>query len=459
MRAKKCSNKSSNPQNQRGVALLILLLIFGAGAMYVLLRGLNQSNLQIERDKITERALAQAKEALIGYAISRPLNSFGISVRPGDLPCPDMNNDGSAEGSCGNASGSTGQSNRLGRLPWKTLNLPDLRDGYGERLWYAVSNNFKNNSRHMPLNSNIYGTITVRNNVGNIIHDGSLPSAALAVIFSAGPPLKRENSTSTQDRSCNGGTNCAEAPCTVSSGSPNCNPRNYLDSALGEDNADFVDSNNNNGFILGEIRDNQRNVIVNDRLVVISYEELMPRIEQRVAAEARDCLIIYAARANNAGRYPWAVNSANLSYGDEAGRYFGRFPMTMDATRSTSANMENTWAGADCSIISGAPWWVDNQWNELVFYSVAPAFAPLSPAAPPSCGSCLTVSKTGQNLGGKQFVIALSGRALNGQSRTTSAQKQLAANFLEAPDIISPNQNFLHAQPTNSFNDQVQSYP
>jgi hypothetical protein len=25
---------------------------------------------------------------------------------------------------------------RMGRLPWKTLRLPDLRDGHGERLWY-----------------------------------------------------------------------------------------------------------------------------------------------------------------------------------------------------------------------------------------------------------------------------------------------------------------------------------
>jgi hypothetical protein len=32
-----------------------------------------------------------------------------------------------------------GQAERLGRLPWKTLGLPDLRDGDGERLWYAVS--------------------------------------------------------------------------------------------------------------------------------------------------------------------------------------------------------------------------------------------------------------------------------------------------------------------------------
>ena len=33
-----------------------------------------------------------------------------------------------------------------GRLPWKTLAIPDLRDGAGERLWYAVSVRFKRNN-------------------------------------------------------------------------------------------------------------------------------------------------------------------------------------------------------------------------------------------------------------------------------------------------------------------------
>lgn len=438
---------------------MILLLIVGVGSMYFLLRGLNQNNLQSKRDKITEQVLAQAKEALIGYAISRPLNAFGSAVRPGDLPCPDMNNDGTAEGACGNAAGSTGQSNRLGRLPWKTLNLPDVRDAYGERLWYAVSNHFKNNSRYTPLNSDTSGTITVRNNSGNIIHDGSTATGAIAVIFSAGPPLKRENAPSVQNRSCNGAADCAAAACTVSSGSPNCDPRNYLDSALGEDNADFVDGNRNNGLILGEVRDNQGSTIVNDRLAIVTYEDLMPKIEQRVGAEVRSCLTRYASQPNNGGRLPWAANSSDLSYADTTGQYFGRLPSSMSATSSANTSMSSTWSGAACSIVAGAPWWVDNQWNELVFYAVAPAFAPVTPATPPACGSCLTVSKSGQTLGGKQFVVAVSGKALNIQSRTTAAQKRSPANYLETPNVTSPNQFFLHGQPSNSFNDQVQYYP
>ena len=48
-----------------------------------------------------------------------------------------------AEATCGSLAGNVGQDQRLGRLPWKTLGLPDLRDGYAERLWYAVSTRYK----------------------------------------------------------------------------------------------------------------------------------------------------------------------------------------------------------------------------------------------------------------------------------------------------------------------------
>ena len=62
---------------------------------------------------------------------------------PGYLPCPDTDGDGWAEATCGSLDGASGQASRLGLLPWKTLGLPDLRDGYGERLWYAVSSKYK----------------------------------------------------------------------------------------------------------------------------------------------------------------------------------------------------------------------------------------------------------------------------------------------------------------------------
>ena len=82
----------------------------------------------------TEAALAAARDALIGYAASYPDQHAGRHG-PGYLPCPDRNGNGSPNTPCPRKS--------LGRLPWRRLGLHDPRDGAGERLWYALADNFR----------------------------------------------------------------------------------------------------------------------------------------------------------------------------------------------------------------------------------------------------------------------------------------------------------------------------
>jgi hypothetical protein len=91
------------------------------------------------------RPAGLAREALLGFAATyrnkeHPNADFGY------LPCPDLDGDGSSE-TCGGQ----GQTS-VGRLPYLTLNLPDLRDGSGECLWYAVSGSFKNNPKADAVN-------------------------------------------------------------------------------------------------------------------------------------------------------------------------------------------------------------------------------------------------------------------------------------------------------------------
>src|SRR5258706_7613436 len=162
---------------QRGVALIIvvLLLLIGIGAaLFAFIRPASQA---IERDKVTAAALAQAKAALIGYAASDP-------NQPGVLPCPDNDNDGSADSPCG-ATGVTA----VGRFPWKTVGLADLRDGSGECLWYAVSANFKNSGPSAPaiVNSESVGTLTINDIGGTPLYSGS--NAVLAIVFAPGTTL------------------------------------------------------------------------------------------------------------------------------------------------------------------------------------------------------------------------------------------------------------------------------
>lgn len=411
---------------QRGAALMIMLVIMVMGAATFLVSSFNSSVLQVGRDKITADALAQAKEALISYAASVTLTPSG-SKRPGDLPCPDTNNDGLAESSCGNASGSTGQNMRLGRLPWKTLGLPDLRDSSGERLWYAVSNNFKNNTRTALLNSDTPGTITVFASAGNILYNGdtTVGTGAVAVIIAPGDTLQRTDKTTPQDRSITG----------INA------PENYLDIALGEDNANFVDGSSTNGFIQGRIKDNSGNVILNDQLLVITQNNIMQAIQKRVASEVKQCLNEYAKDPQNKGRYPWAakLDPANpVNYTDSSNQLFGRIPDNPfnNTVNDSNDQMNDTWMG-NCNINSSSGWWLN--WKEVVFYGLSDAYKPVDPLLLPaanvcaSVGACLSVNPPSATAD-KKFAVVVAGRKLTGQVRTSNADKGTLNNYLEAPN-------------------------
>jgi hypothetical protein len=424
---------------------------------------LNEAGRQNKRQQDTALALAKAREALLGYAAGVDL-AAGAS-RPGDLPCPDTDNDGIAETGCGNAAGTTGQANRLGRLPWRTLGLEDLRDGDGERLWYAVSNNFKNNTRTICtapgnagcLNSDARGTITVRQRDGTIIHDGSnpdpfVPSGAIAVIIAPGGIIERQGAGVPQDRSATGINDAL----------------NYLDVGSGEDNAAFGDGTSD-GFINGPIFDANGAVRVNDLVLPVTYDDLMPLLERRVAGEVAQCLSGYAAQPQNNGRYPWAASisaSAAGNYSDAVNTRFGRILDTFNATvlglggvipaltcpLLPALCMQGAWP-AGCAITSGT-WWLN--WKESVLYGVADAYKPtfsllgVSLLPPPACGSCLTIDPPSA-AADKRFVVIVGGRRLSGvaggQPRASIANKSNPANYAEG-------QNDWLATPSDTFTEQ-----
>lgn len=420
-------------KRQNGAALLIALMVVVLAITAGLLSAYNGRNSQVERDKITDAALAQAKMALIAYAVSRPISftgSLANAIRPGDLPCPDINDDGEAESDCGAADGSTKQAERLGRLPWKTLGLPDLRDANGERLWYAVSSNFKERFRYTPLNSDTTGTISVRDNTGSLIQDASLGNGVVAVIIAPGPPLTRSDQTSVQAR-------------------PSINPKDYLEIANGEDNADFVDGQTN-GFISGPVFDSSHNLVSNDRLIWITRDELSPFLEKRVAAEVAFCLREYAAI--NGNQYPWAA--ADISFSDTVNTRFGRLPEPLFSATAVSG-MSDTW-GTSCSITM-LGWWPN--WRELVFYSVSNNH---KPGANPTktCGidlsgvDCLSVNGTAN----RPYVVLVAGRILSGQSRNNAAQKNTPSNYLEGGNENGTD-SFVSAPSSNSINDTLANSP
>jgi hypothetical protein len=178
---------------QSGLALIIFLTIFLLSATGILLYRLNnRTGVMLEKQAQTARALAQAKEALIGYAatyVETHPDSPLHKIQQGFLPCPDYNGNGIEEGNCGDAGHSV-----IGRFPWRTLGLPPLRDGSGECLWYAVSGTYKSNPKLSPpllplITNNTDGLFIVKNADNVIIAPDTPEERAIAVIFAPGKPV------------------------------------------------------------------------------------------------------------------------------------------------------------------------------------------------------------------------------------------------------------------------------
>ena len=244
------------PGRQSGAALLLILLALLLGSSYMLLTRLNDYVRNNVRDTRTRLALNEAKQALLSYAMNYPELRSSASKGPGFLPCPDTDDDGLPE-SCGP---SVTAAARQGRLPFRILGLKDLRESGGERLWYAVSDNFKN--------SLINSTVINSDTPGLISADGG--GDIVAVILAPG------------------------APVAAQTGRPSNNAADYLEDVNAAGGGSFTSSAG------GEF---------NDQLETISRRELMAAVEKRVAGEVRHALANY--RNGSGGAYPWLTPFAD----------------------------------------------------------------------------------------------------------------------------------------------------
>lgn len=174
-------------QRQRGMILPALVLLLSLGGLGWLLSGqdspADRAARQLAADRRTDQTLQVAREALLGFAANyrnkeHPNADFGY------LPCPDLDGDGSSE-TCGGQ----GQVS-VGRLPYLTLNLPDLRDGSGECLWYAVSGAFKNNPKADTVTWDSSGSFRLQDGDARVIPlPGDQAGLAAALVIAPGRPL------------------------------------------------------------------------------------------------------------------------------------------------------------------------------------------------------------------------------------------------------------------------------
>lgn len=247
----------SRPSQQHGVIVLVVLTILLAFGSFVVLRALNEGVQRARSDRTaTTASLVAAERALIGYALRYPDNPAitSLDAGPGHLPCPDTRFDpgdvpGQADPPCGLSAAT-----ETGYLPWRTLDLPELRDADEAPLWYAVADAFRNNPA---------GVINPDTRAQLRIDDCDAAARDIAaLLFAPGAAL------SGQDRS----TAHAAVRYEVS---------NYLEG----ENASRGDG------CFGS----RTSSIANDVVRVIERGALMRRVQQRVLADVANALARYYA--------------------------------------------------------------------------------------------------------------------------------------------------------------------
>lgn len=400
----------SHPCKQSGTAFIVMLVILVLGVSALFVAGLDGAALRNARNEKTVDALALARDALMGYAVKN-------DKRPGSLPCPDTDDDGITEGSC------TG-TNLIGRLPWKTLGLAELQDGYGQSLWYVLAPSFRNT-----------GSALSSDTIAELSLSGT--SNLAAIIFSPGPPLAN------QER----GSNTMVCPMDGMVRQANRCASNYLE---GE--------NQNNDYVFARTPETDT---FNDVSLELQAEPLLKLVEQRIAREVLACLNDYAA-SNPWGRYPWSTRldgGGSPNYDDDSGEKFGRLPDHLSNTKNDSNDtMPDVWPGTDAcnAIFTSSGWWNNTKWKELVFYSVASRYKPKD-ALPSACSgtNCLSVNPPSPSYD-KKIVVVVAGKKLAGQNRSNNSDKAEISNYLEGNNA-SADSTKLFEQSTHSmtFNDTV----
>jgi hypothetical protein len=126
-------------RKQRGFGLLLLITVLVVGTAWYAIAALGEAApTQAERDLRTAAALQAGKEALLAYVALRAADA--TEEHPGRLPCPEHpGQPGTAQEGIAAPFPGFPSCTQVGRLPWKTLGIDQLRDSDSEPLWYAVA--------------------------------------------------------------------------------------------------------------------------------------------------------------------------------------------------------------------------------------------------------------------------------------------------------------------------------
>jgi type II secretory pathway pseudopilin PulG len=460
MSAKRIAIFNQGRGRQHGAVLMIMLVIMIIGIAALLVNALNSVSLKNARQQNTAAALAQAKEALIGFAITYgDTHSGKVS---GYLPCPDQNGTAGVNGEGSSETCGSQNVSAIGRLPWATL-----RDGDGECLWYAVSGAYKDNPpTNLMMNWDTPGQFQAYAAGGTQITNAN---EVVAVIFAPGAPLSGQNRSD--------GTIPPVAP--VCGG--NYTASNYLDTgtvnSINFNNADIATGK----FIQGTSRGT-----INDQMVFITQQDIWNTLQKQLTnpqnplrmltQRVAQCLANYGTK-NRTSSFPYYSDPSNKSlpwptplalasliqsnFNDFSGLKAGRVPYKINNSISASHNsmpnpylLESTGVN-NCPSADWQsryyPWWLN--WKDHLFYAIAQEFLP-SLGATSLCGTCLKINGSGNYAA----VVIFAGPKLSTQSRNNITDQKNPSNYLEgsnASNLAAPsgNNNYQTGVASNTFND------
>ncbi len=385
-------------KRQSGIALVLLLVVLIMAGAFAFYRSAGIGSGRAQQDAKLATTLARAKEALIARAVTD-------ANRPGSLPCPDLitnnvglsnfPNDGKAD-----MFTLTQCPSYVGWLPWVTLDLPELTDDTGTRLWYALAPELRDDDSAQPINSDTALTLRL---------DGAADIAALIIA-----------------------------------------PRAALGSQARPSNnmADYLDGENGNGDDRTYVSGPQAPAF-NDMAVAITRQELMAAVEKRIASEVKACLEQHAASAANTEHtYPWPAPLSNSTFRGTAGSLFGQLPVTQPGAgldsllqKSTSAltAAKTALAGASTAsdqmaalvVVSDAATYARALYDKL--YSVASALALVAGNARTAFGKLDTDinSATGNNRISATERTNLRAEAITVKTNLTALQSALVDSGID----------------------------
>jgi len=215
---------------QQGLALILMVTVLVMGFAWFSVGALSKAAYgTADREARTGRALKRAKEALLAYVAETAASS--TELYPGRLPCPEVRSvagSASVVAGTGNAAydgkafdtvyaGFSGPFNTtttppaaapiacdnpaIGRLPWKTLGIEQLRDGSDEPLWYAVANSTGAGLTPWAWINNGDALVINPGTANQLTYDGTA-NAVVAVIIAPGAIQNTLSITSTLPAGC-----------------------------------------------------------------------------------------------------------------------------------------------------------------------------------------------------------------------------------------------------------------